>query len=63
MERREFLRLTGAAGLVAAWGGSLACAQSTAAASPGAPGAARVANGFTLAQVGLQLYTVRDQMA
>jgi sugar phosphate isomerase/epimerase len=63
MERREFLRLTGAAGLVAAWGGTLACAQSTAAAAPGAPGAARVANGFSLAQVGLQLYTVRDQMA
>jgi sugar phosphate isomerase/epimerase len=64
MDRREFLRRTGAAGLTVAWGGSLvACAQSTAASTPGAPGAARVANGFNLAQVGLQLYTVRDQMA
>jgi sugar phosphate isomerase/epimerase len=64
MDRRQFLRRTGAAGLTVAWGGSLlACAQSTAAATPGAPGAIRTANGFTLGQVGLQLYTVRDQMA
>jgi sugar phosphate isomerase/epimerase len=64
MDRREFLRRTGAAGLTVAVGGNLvACAQSTAAATAGAPGAARIANSFTLAQVGLQLYTVRDQMA
>jgi len=64
MDRREFLRRTGAAGVTVAWGGSLvACATSTAASTPGAPGAARIANGFTLAQVGLQLYTVRDQAA
>jgi hypothetical protein len=64
MDRREFLRRTGAAGLTVAWGGSLvACAQSTAAATPGAPGAIRTANGFNLAQVGLQMYTVRDQAA
>jgi sugar phosphate isomerase/epimerase len=64
MHRREFLRRTGAAGLTVAVGGNLvACAQSTAAATAGAPGAARIANSFTLAQVGLQLYTVRDQMA
>ena len=55
MDRREFLRRTGAAGLTVAWGGSLvACAQSTAASTPGAPGAARVANGFNLAQVVLR---------
>lgn len=64
MDRREFLRRTGAAGLTVAVGGNLvACATSTAASTPGAPGAARVANNFNLTQVGLQLYTVRDQMA
>ena len=64
MDRREFLRRTGAAGLTVAVGGNLvACATSTAASTPGAPGAARVANNFNLTQVGLQLYTVRDQAA
>jgi sugar phosphate isomerase/epimerase len=57
MDRRRFLRVTGAAGLAAAWGGSLACARAVAA--TGTAGAA----GFPLSDVGLQLYTVRDLMA
>jgi sugar phosphate isomerase/epimerase len=57
MDRRRFLRVTGAAGLAAAWGGSVACAR--AAATAGTTGAA----GFPLSDVGLQLYTVRDLMA
>lgn len=61
MDRREFLRVTGAAGLATVWGGSLACARSTAAAS--SAGAASTALAFPLSQVGLQLYTVRDAMA
>lgn len=59
MDRRNFLRVTGAAGLTAMWGSSLACAHSTAAAagaSAARPGA------FSLSNVGLQLYTVRDAM-
>jgi sugar phosphate isomerase/epimerase len=63
MDRREFLRLGGAAGLTVAWGGSLACATSTAAAVGASPVASKIPGSFTLAQVGLQLYTVRDQMA
>src|SRR5437764_14937990 len=63
MDRRDFLRLTGAAGLTVAWGGSLACARSTAAATGAAPSASRMPGSITLAQVGLQMYTVRDQMA
>jgi sugar phosphate isomerase/epimerase len=59
MDRREFLRLTGAAGLVAAWGGSLACARTV---SVGSGGTA-AAGTFPLSDVGLQLYTVRDLMA
>jgi sugar phosphate isomerase/epimerase len=63
MDRRNFLRVTGAASLAGLWSGSLAaCAQSTSASAGGAA-AARAAGGFTLAQVGLQLYTVRDAMA
>jgi sugar phosphate isomerase/epimerase len=63
MDRREFLRLGGAAGLTIAWGSSLACATSTAAAVGASPVASKIPGSFTLAQVGLQLYTVRDQMA
>ncbi|HEU4722737.1 MAG TPA: sugar phosphate isomerase/epimerase [Gemmatimonadaceae bacterium] len=61
MDRRSFLRVSGAAGVAAAWSGSLtACAQ--AAGTSAAPAAARAANAFTLARVGVQLYTVRDAM-
>jgi len=66
MDRRKFLRVTGAASLAGLWSGSLAaCAQSASAGSGTAAGstAARAAGAFTLAQVGLQLYTVRDAMA
>ena len=63
MDRREFFRLTGAAGLTVAWGGSLACATTTGSATGAAPNASRIPGSFTLAQVGLQMYTVRDQMA
>ena len=61
MDRRDFLKVTGAAGLATVWGGSLACAHSTAAA--GAAKAAVIPGGFSLSKVGLQLYTVRDAMA
>jgi sugar phosphate isomerase/epimerase len=65
MDRRNFLRVTGAASLAGIWSGSLAACAQTASAGAGASGAAatRAAGGFTLAQVGLQLYTVRDAMA
>ena len=60
MDRRNFLRVTGAAGLATMWGSSLACAHSTAAAT----GASAARPGtFSIANVGLQLYTVRDAMA
>jgi sugar phosphate isomerase/epimerase len=59
MDRREFLRVSGAAGLVTMWGTSLACAGSSATAS----GAPRTAGTFSISNVGLQLYTVRDAMA
>ena len=63
MDRRRFLRVTGAAGLATAWSGSLvACASTATAGTSGASVAALPARRFTLAQVGLQLYTVRDQM-
>ncbi len=58
MDRREFLRVTGAAGLVTMWGSSLACSHSTAAAAGSS--AARTAGAFSLSNVGLQMYTVRD---
>jgi sugar phosphate isomerase/epimerase len=61
MDRRNFLKVTGAAGLATVWGSSLACAHSTAAA--GSANAALIPGGFSLSQVGLQLYTVRDAMA
>jgi sugar phosphate isomerase/epimerase len=57
MDRRRFLRVTGAAGLAAAWGGSLACARAA------APAGTAGAGGFPLSDGGLQLYTVRDLMA
>src|SRR5687768_3827237 len=61
MDRRSFLKVTGVAGVTAAWSGSLiGCAQSPRASTGAMPGAARAAGAFTLAQVGLQLYTVRD---
>jgi sugar phosphate isomerase/epimerase len=60
MDRREFLRVTGAAGLVTMWGSSLACAHSTAAAAGSS--AARNPGAFSLSNVGLQMYTVRDAM-
>jgi sugar phosphate isomerase/epimerase len=56
MDRRDFFRVTGAAGLATMWGSSLACAHSTAAASS----APRTAGAFPLSKVGLQMYTVRD---
>jgi sugar phosphate isomerase/epimerase len=52
--------VTGAAGLVTMWGSSLACAHSTAAAAGAS--AVRNPNSFSLSNVGLQLYTVRDAM-
>ena len=58
MDRRDFFRVTGAAGLATMWGSSLACAGSSAAAT----GAPRNAGAFSLSNVGLQLYTVRDAM-
>ncbi len=58
MDRRDFLRVTGAAGLATMWGSSLACAGSSAATT----GAPRNAGTFSLSNVGLQLYTVRDAM-
>ena len=58
MDRREFLRVTGATGLATMWGTSLACAGSSAAAT----GAPRNAGAFSISNVGLQLYTVRDAM-
>lgn len=66
MDRRKFLRVSGAAGLASAWSGSLVACATTATAGTGAAAgssAARAATPFTLAQVGLQLYTVRDPMA
>ena len=58
MDRRKFLKVSGAAGVTAMWGSSLACATSSGAAAAG--GAAASAGGsFPLASVGLQLYTVR----
>jgi sugar phosphate isomerase/epimerase len=58
MDRRDFFRVTGAAGLATMWGSSLACAGSTAAAT----GAPRNPGAFSISNVGLQLYTVRDAM-
>ena len=58
MDRRDFLRVTGAAGLATVWGSSLACAKSTAAASGAS--AARTPGAFSISNVGLQMYTVRD---
>jgi sugar phosphate isomerase/epimerase len=60
MDRRRFLRVGGAAGFAAAWSGSLAACARTVAATTASPAAARGA-AFTIAQVGLQLYTVRNQ--
>ena len=60
MDRRRFLRVSGATGLAAAWSGSLAACARTVAAMTASPAAARGA-AFTIAQVGLQLYTVRNQ--
>ena len=54
MNRREFLRLSGAAGATLAWGGTLGCARANSGARDGAA--------FSLANVGLQLYTVRQLM-
>lgn len=54
MDRRKFLTVTGAAGVAAVWGGSLAgCATS------GNSGASASGASFPLSSVGLQLYTVR----
>jgi sugar phosphate isomerase/epimerase len=71
MDRRKFLAVTGAAGVAAVWGGSLACATSTSSTTAGASGAAGAAGAagtagagsaasFPLDSVGLQLYTVRS---
>jgi sugar phosphate isomerase/epimerase len=54
MDRRKFLTVTGAAGVAAVWGGSLAGCASSGAASGSASGGS-----FPLSSVGLQLYTVR----
>ena len=61
MDRREFLRVTGAAGLATMWGSSLACAHVHAAATGAS--AASVPAHSPSSNVGLQLYTVRDAMA
>ena len=58
MDRRKFFKVTGAAGMAAAWGSSLACATSTA--SSTASGAPSSTGPFPLSSVGLQLYTVRN---
>jgi sugar phosphate isomerase/epimerase len=55
MDRRKFLTVTGAAGVAAVWGGSLAGCASSAVASGSASGGS-----FPLSSVGLQLYTVRN---
>ncbi|MDB4884113.1 MAG: Xylose isomerase protein barrel [Gemmatimonadetes bacterium] len=61
MDRRKFLKVSGAAGVTVAWGGSLACATSSgsSASSAAAGTAAASASSFPLDAVGLQLYTVR----
>lgn len=59
MDRRDFLRVTGAAGLATMWGSSLACAGSSAATT----GAVANPGAFSIKNIGLQLYTVRDAMA
>ena len=57
MDRRKFLTVTGAAGVAAVWGGSLAgCASSAAAKMSSGSGSG---GSFPLSSVGLQLYTVR----
>ncbi len=53
MNRRDFLKLTGAAGVTLAWGG-IGCARGNAVGAPGET--------FALSNVGLQLYTVRQLM-
>jgi sugar phosphate isomerase/epimerase len=54
MDRRKFLTVTGAAGVAAVWGGSLAGCAASANSSGSASGGS-----FPLSSVGLQLYTVR----
>ncbi|MEO6528274.1 MAG: sugar phosphate isomerase/epimerase [Gemmatimonadaceae bacterium] len=58
MDRRKFLKVSGAASVTAVWGGSLACATSAASSSGGGTAAASTST-FALDAVGLQLYTVR----
>src|SRR3954454_17120241 len=62
MDRRKFLKVSGAAGVAAAWGGSLACATSSAssASSIAAGASAGAGSSFALDAIGLQLYTVRN---
>jgi len=62
MDRRTFLKVSGAAGVAAAWGGSLACATSSAssASSIAAGASAGAGSSFALDAIGLQLYTVRN---
>ncbi len=59
MDRRSFLRATGAAGLAAAWS-PLACAPAVS--LGGGPATAPSRAPFPLSAVGLQLYTVRALM-
>ena len=68
MNRRKFLKVSGAAGATAMFGSSLACATSTSSSAAGtttgaagaaAGAAATSAGSFPLQSVGLQLYTVR----
>jgi sugar phosphate isomerase/epimerase len=62
MDRRKFLKVSGAASVTAVWGGSLACAASAASSTAGSTAggtAAASASTFPLNDVGLQLYTVR----
>lgn len=61
MDRRSFLRVTGAAGLTAAWG-ALGCAQHNGPGSADSQGLRQAAGSFPLSAVGLQLYTVRTLM-
>jgi sugar phosphate isomerase/epimerase len=62
MDRRKFLKVSGAAGVTAMWGGSLACATSSASSASGAMSGAASSSGasFPLDSIGLQLYTVRN---
>lgn len=55
MDRRQFLTITGAAGVAAVWGGTFGCASSAA-----SSGAAAVPGAFPLSSIGVQLYTVRS---